>query len=124
GKDARSGVGLLNIERPADEPARERYIYYPDTAPVPESISANIRNRSYKVLSDVVIDEANAAGVILTGGSRFGGHVLFVKDRKLHYVYNFLGIRPEQHLVSKRDRKSTPLNSSHLPISHALFCLT
>ncbi|MFZ4374146.1 MAG: arylsulfatase, partial [Mycobacterium sp.] len=33
-------------------------------------------------------------------GSRFGGHTLFIKDRKLHYVYNFLGIKPEQTFVS------------------------
>ena len=32
--------------------------------------------------------------------SRFGGHALFVKEKKLHYVYNFLGIKPEQQLVS------------------------
>lgn len=33
-------------------------------------------------------------------GSRFGGHALFVKNRRLWYVYNFLGIPPEQQLVS------------------------
>ncbi len=33
-------------------------------------------------------------------GSRFGGHALFIKDHKLHYVYNFLGIPPEQHFMS------------------------
>jgi hypothetical protein len=39
--------------------------------------------------------------VILAQGSRFGGHALFVKDRRLHYVYNFLGIGPEQRLESE-----------------------
>jgi arylsulfatase len=38
--------------------------------------------------------------VIFAHGSRFGGHALFIKDRKLYYVYNFLGIRPEQQFVS------------------------
>jgi hypothetical protein len=33
-------------------------------------------------------------------GSRFGGHTLFIKDKKLYYVYNFLGIKPEQTFVS------------------------
>ncbi|MBP2672504.1 MAG: arylsulfatase, partial [candidate division NC10 bacterium] len=33
-------------------------------------------------------------------GSRFGGHALFIKDKRLHYVYNFLGIKPEQKFVS------------------------
>src|SRR5215470_7240100 len=103
--DDRTALEQLNVERPSTEPARERFIYYPDTAPVPESISANIRSRSYKILANIEVDDANAAGVILTGGSRFGGHVLFVKERKLHYVYNFLGIKPEQHLISKSELK-------------------
>ncbi len=31
---------------------------------------------------------------------RFGGHALFIKDKKLYYVYNFLGFKPEQTFVS------------------------
>jgi arylsulfatase len=67
---------------------------------VPEGVAVNVRNRSYKILADVVITDANCAGVIFAHGSRFGGHALFIKDRKLHYVYNFLGISPEQEFVS------------------------
>jgi arylsulfatase len=40
--------------------------------------------------------------VIFAHGSRFGGHALFIKNQKLYYVYNFLGIKPEQKLVSPR----------------------
>ena len=43
---------------------------------------------------------ADCSGVIFAHGSRFGGHALFIKDKKLHYVYNFLGIKPEQKFVS------------------------
>ena len=39
--------------------------------------------------------------MIFAHGSRFGGHALFIKDGKLHYVYNFLGIKPEQKFVSE-----------------------
>jgi len=38
--------------------------------------------------------------VIFAHGSRFGGHSLFIKDRKLFYTYNFLGIKPEQKFIS------------------------
>jgi arylsulfatase len=38
--------------------------------------------------------------VIFAHGSRFGGHSLFIKNKKLYYVYNFLGIKPEQQFVS------------------------
>ena len=40
----------------------------------------------------------DSEGVIVAQGSRFGGYTLFVKDGKLTYVYNFLGIPPEQTL--------------------------
>ena len=38
--------------------------------------------------------------MIFAHGSRFGGHTLFIKDKKLYYVYNFLGIKAEQQFVS------------------------
>jgi DNA alkylation damage repair protein AlkB len=98
--DDRSASEILLIERPAGEPARDRYVYYPGTAPVPEGVAVNVRNRSYKILANVEITEADAGGVIFAHGSRFGGHALFIEDRKLHYVYNFLGIKPEQKFVS------------------------
>jgi arylsulfatase len=98
--DDRLGPEILMLERPSEEPARERYLYYPDTAPVPEAVAANVRGRSYKILANVEITDPNASGVIFGHGSRFGGHALFLKDRKLHYVYNYLGIKPEQHFVS------------------------
>lgn len=41
----------------------------------------------------------NSEGVIFAQGSRFGGHSMFVKDGKLSYVYNFLGIPPEQRVT-------------------------
>jgi len=98
--DDRTALEQLNIVRPSEEAPRERYIYYPDTAPVPEGVAVNVRGRSYKILADVEITDPNASGVIFAHGSRFGGHALFIKDKKLHYVYNFLGIKPEQDFVS------------------------
>jgi arylsulfatase len=67
---------------------------------VPEGVAVNVRGRSYKILADVEIEDPDCSGVIFAHGSRFGGHTLFIKDRKLLYVYNFLGIKPEQKFVS------------------------
>ena len=99
--DDRPAIEQINDVRPQGEPPRSRYIYYPDTSPVPESTAVNIRGRSYKILADVELTP-EAEGVIFAHGSRFGGHTLFVKDGKLHYVYNFLGIKPEQTFVSEK----------------------
>jgi arylsulfatase len=98
--DDRSAAELLGVERPSEEPPRQRYIYYPGTSPVPEGVAVNVRGRSYKIIADVEITAPDCAGVIFAHGSRFGGHTLFIKDMKLHYVYNFLGIKPEQKFVS------------------------
>lgn len=98
--DDRPPAEILTIERPSEEVAKDRYIYYPGTAAVPEGVAVNVRGRSYKILADVEIT-ADSEGVIFAHGSRFGGHALFIKENKLHYVYNFLGIQPEQQLVSE-----------------------
>ena len=98
--DDRPAVEQISDERPTGEPPRSRYIYFPDTSPVPESTAVNIRGRSYKILADVEVTP-ESEGVIFAHGSRFGGHSLFIKDGRLHYVYNFLGIKPEQTFVSE-----------------------
>lgn len=98
--DDRTALEQLNVERPSDEPPRERFLYYPDTSPVPEGVAVNTRGRSYKIVADVEITDPKCSGVIFAHGSRFGGHTLFIKNNKLYYVYNFLGIKPEQQFVS------------------------
>lgn len=103
--DDRSAAEIIGIERPSSEPARDRYVYYPNTAPVPEGNAVNVRGRSYKILANVEVTE-NSSGVVFAHGSRFGGHSLFIKNNKLYYVYNFLGIKPEQ--VFESSVKLTP----------------
>ncbi|MCB0233928.1 MAG: arylsulfatase [Anaerolineae bacterium] len=102
--DDRTAVEILTTERPSTEPPRERYIYYPDTTAVPEGVAANVRGRSYKILADVEVGD-DCSGVIFAHGSRFGGHSLFIHDQKLYYVYNFLGIPPQQEFVSGKELK-------------------
>jgi len=97
--DDRTAMQQIQIERPTEEEARDSYTYYPHTSAVPEAVAVNIRGKSFSILANVEINEANASGVIFAHGSRFGGHSLFIKDKKLYYVYNFLGIT-EQQLVS------------------------
>jgi arylsulfatase len=82
---------LADPSRPQVAPPRDRYVYYPDAAEVPEAASVNIRNRSYSIAVEVDVGDADAAGVLFSHGARFGGHALYVKNRKLKYVYNFVG---------------------------------
>ncbi len=99
--DDRSALELLTTPRPVLSPPRDRYIYYPDVADVPESQAVNVRNRSYIVAAVVDIPQPGAEGVLFAQGSHFGGHALYIKDNRLHYVYNFLGMLEQQIVASK-----------------------
>ena len=45
--ESRDAIGILLAPRPQLSKPRDRYVYYPDCAEVPESVTPNIRNRSY-----------------------------------------------------------------------------
>jgi hypothetical protein len=91
-------LGLLEFiqkfEFKVPVPPSGQYTYYPGTSEVPERSAANVHAVSYKVLAEVELTEISQ-GVIFAHGSRFGGHALFLKDGKLTYACNFLGIPPE-----------------------------
>ena len=93
---------LADPTRPQVVPPRDRYVYFPGTAEVPETAAANIRNRNYTIAVDVDIETPEAEGVLFSHGARFGGHALYIKDRKLKYVYNFAGL-DEQTVESTID---------------------
>ena len=76
-------------------------MYFPDVAAVSEWQAVNTRNRSYVVGALVDIPAPGAQGVLFAMGSRFGGHALYVKDNRLHYVSSFVG--EEQLIVGSED---------------------
>jgi arylsulfatase A-like enzyme len=100
--DDRTPLEVLQTPRPQLASPRDRYVYYPDTADVPEQQSVNVHNRSYTIGAQVDIPAPGAQGVIFAHGARFGGHALYVKDNRLHYAYSFVGIM-EQKVVATED---------------------
>jgi len=88
---------LHEMEFHAEAPASGRYAYYPGTTEVPEASAARTLGASFKALAEVEFTK-DTQGVIFAQGSRFGGYSLFVKGGKVVFVYNFLGIPPEQRL--------------------------
>jgi arylsulfatase A-like enzyme len=100
--DDRSAVEIMNTPRPQLTALRNRYAYRPDVAPVPEWLAANTRGRSFVIGALVNIPAPGAQGVLFAMGSRFGGHALYVKDNRLHYVNSFVG-SVEQNVVGAED---------------------
>jgi arylsulfatase len=93
--ETRNAVEILGTERPQLAKPQTRYIYYPGGSEIPESAAPNLRNRSYTIAVEVTIDIEEAGGVLFSQGARFGGHALYLKDGKLKYVYNFVGLQEQ-----------------------------
>ncbi|MFB3051084.1 MAG: arylsulfatase, partial [Acidimicrobiia bacterium] len=98
--DDRTAAEIFASERPQPSKPRNRYVYYPNSADVPESVAVNVRRRSYTIAAGVVIGDG-AEGVLFAHGGTGGGHVLYMQDGHLHYMYNWLA---EEHQKISSDR--------------------
>ncbi len=79
----------LVLERPERVPARNRYVYRPHTAQVPEPVAVNVKNRPHTVTATCTVPDGGCEGVIIGQGSFFGGWALWVGvDGRPRYVHN------------------------------------
>jgi arylsulfatase A-like enzyme len=90
--DDRSALEIFVSPRPQLSAPRARYVYFPEHAEVPEAQAVVVRGRSFVIGALVDIPGPGAQGVLFSQGSRFGGHSLYVKDNRLHYVNSFVGM--------------------------------
>jgi arylsulfatase len=90
--DDRAALEIILTPRPQLIPARDRYVYRPGGAEIPEHIAVNLRNRDFTIGALVDLTDAGAQGVLFAHGSRFGGHALYIRANRLHYVNNFAGV--------------------------------
>jgi len=58
-----------------------------------ENSIINIKNKSHSVTALIEVPQTGAEGVIIAQGGNIGGWSLYVKDGKLKYCYNLLGIQ-------------------------------
>ncbi len=89
--DDRNALEQVLAERPHGAPDRDQYIFYPGSSDVPESAGPQIPGRSYTIAAGVEISSSEVEGVIWAAGGVPGGHSLYVKDRRLHYTFNWVG---------------------------------
>jgi arylsulfatase len=88
-----------NRHRRVTSRERTRMTLYPGAGELPELAGVPIAGRSFSLLADITVYRSEAQGVVYALGSRSGGHALFLKDKRVHYVYNWLG-ELEQKMVS------------------------
>ncbi|MBI4831419.1 MAG: arylsulfatase [Candidatus Lindowbacteria bacterium] len=85
------GVARFADPRPQIAVARNSYTYYPGTQMIPINACPNVLNRPHSITADVEIPKGGAEGVLLSAGDVQGGYAFYVKDGKLHYIYNYVG---------------------------------
>ena len=73
------------------------------------------------------VDTTGAEGVLYKQGAGHGGHVLFVQDGRLHYIYNFMGEDEQKlsapdplplgdHVFGVRYHRTGTVGGSHTPL--------
>lgn len=66
-----------------------------------EQAILDIKNKSHVVTAEVHVTKNKAEGVIVAQGANFGGWVLYAKNGKLKYAYNYLGL--ETYFIEGED---------------------
>jgi arylsulfatase len=95
------GTARFAEQRPQLAGDRKTYVYYPHTQGVPENVAVKTLNRAFSLAAEVEIPKGGAEGVIICHGSNVGGYTFFIKDKKLHYVHNYVGA--EEFNVESKD---------------------
>lgn len=76
-------------ERPQVAPRRKKYRYYPGTQVVPLLAAPTLVNVTHSISVHASVPKGGAEGALFSMGGCDGGFVLYVKDGKLTYGYNY-----------------------------------
>ena len=71
---------------------RVRYEYRPGIGAIPAAMAPNLRNRSHRIIAEVRVGDAGIDGWLCGDGGATGGYGAYVRDGRLHYTHNFLGL--------------------------------
>jgi arylsulfatase len=85
-------VNAATAGRPDLMAGRTSLTVYEGMTGMSENVFINTKNRSHTITAEVEIPKAGANGVILAQAGRFGGWSLYLKNGKLTYTYNWLGL--------------------------------
>jgi arylsulfatase len=85
-------AGRLDVSlRPSWTSSRTDFTFFPGMTHLDEGTAPNVKNKSHSITAEVVIPHKGAEGVLLAMGGGTGGYVLYIKDNKFTYYYDFFG---------------------------------
>ena len=79
-------------QRPKPFAERDMYVYWPGATHIDNEAAVDVRMRPFSVIALASIPQGGAEGVLIAQGGAFAGWSLFVKDGRLVYEHNFLGL--------------------------------
>jgi arylsulfatase A-like enzyme len=80
------------IEVMADRAKPRQQVFHGPIQRVPEANAPDIKVRSHRATLSLVLPESGAEGVLYAMGGNMGGVSLYIKNRRLHFHYNFYGV--------------------------------
>jgi arylsulfatase len=91
--DGNVGPRLMKMQ--AQSAPKDKVLYYwpPAAIRVHESVSPPLKNKSHELIADMEIPPIGDDGMLVTAGGRTAGYALFIKDNRLTYIYNYIGIK-------------------------------
>ncbi|WP_443939196.1 arylsulfatase [Pedobacter sp. MW01-1-1] len=78
--------------RPSLAGDRKTFTYYPGQVALPNEAAPRTLNKSWSITANLDIPDAGVEGMIVTHGGIMGGYGLYIKDGKLTFVYDYLGL--------------------------------
>jgi arylsulfatase len=94
----------MSERKPSSRAPSTRYVYLPGGSPQFEYTAVNVKNRSHEIRAEVDIPAGGAEGVLLAHGSWFSGYSFYVKDGRLRYAHNYIGL--EEYRIDSTEKVS------------------
>lgn len=92
----------LNVENRPSLTEGRKVFTYPNLLRLPEGASPDLKHKSHTITAKVVMPEVGGEGMLFTQGGRFAGYGLYVRDGRLVYDYNLVGV--SQYTITSNER--------------------
>jgi arylsulfatase len=84
------GTARFAEPRPQIGAPRKKYVYYPGTQQVPSNAAPRLLNVQHTIAVHARVPKGGAEGALFSMGGVDGGFVLYIKDGRLTYGYNYV----------------------------------
>ena len=107
--DDRGRDRFVDPTRPTASEKRDVYKYYAGTTPIPNPSLPVILNSPHSFTARFTLKAAGDEGMLVAHGGGLAGWSLYVRDRKVHYVNNYLKIEMQRQATD-----------GELPVGHEI----